>query len=256
MFVISKVLSFATEPLVWVLLLLATGLLLGRRRALLGRRLQWSALGVLLLSGWVGLPEMLLHDLEQRYPRIPPNADLRRYTGVVVLGGALSRSDIWTDYDQVSLNDQAERMTEAVGLARKHPHLQLLFTGGIASVPPSGLTEAVRAKRFFDQMGVEPGRVWYEDQSRNTFENALLSATVPGVDRRQPWLLLTSANHMPRSMGVFVKNGWNVTAYPVDFRIDSTWSVLDYSLRHGPNAWQMAIHELLGSMVYRWRGML
>ena len=37
---------------------------------------------------------------------------------------------------------------------------------------------------------------------------------------------------------------------------DSTWSLLDYSLRYGPNAWQMAIHELLGSMVYRWRGML
>ena len=256
MFVVSKLLSFATDPLVWVLVFLAAGLVLGRWRARLGRGLLWTALGVLLLSGWIGLPEMLLHDLEQRYPRVPSNANLQQYAGVVVLGGALSRSEIWTDYDQVALNDQAERMTEAVALARQHPHLRLLFTGGIASVRPAGLTEAARAKRFFDQMGVEPGRVLYEDKSRNTFENARLSATLAGVDRRQPWLLLTSANHMPRSMGVFLKNGWNVTPYPVDYRIDSNWSVLDFSLRYGPNAWQLALHEFVGAMVYRWRGMI
>jgi uncharacterized SAM-binding protein YcdF (DUF218 family) len=256
LFIASKLLSFAIEPLFWVLLLLSTGLVVGRWRQRLGRRLQWAALGALLVSGWSPLPDTLLRDLELRYPPLPPDANLQRYVGVVVLGGALAHSDIWTTHDKVALNDQAERMTEAVALARRQPHLKLLFTGGIASVRPEGLTEAARAKIFFDQMGIATDRVVYEDRSRNTAENARYSATLAGVDPRQPWLLLTSANHMPRSMGVFLKAGWNVTPYPVDFRSSGQPEWLYFSLHNGPGSWQSVLHELLGYQVYRWRGLI
>ena len=256
MFVASKLLDFAVEPLFWVLLLLLPGVLLLPRRPRLGRGLSSAALAALLLSCWTALPDALLRQLETQYPAPPANTDLRQYVGVVVLGGALSNSKLWTAHKQVALNDQAERMTAAVSLALQYPHLKLLFTGGIASVPPKGLTEAVRAKMFFDQMGVAPAQVIYEDQSRNTYENAALSATTPGVNPKQPWLLLTSAFHMPRSMGVFLKTGWNVTPYPVDYRttLENDWT--DFSLHEGPQRWYLAVHELLGYYVYRWSGMI
>ena len=256
MFIASKLLAFAVEPLFWVLVLLSAGLVLGRWRQRLGRGMQWAALVALLVSGWTTIPDLLLRDMELHYPRLPADANMQRYVGVVVLGGALAPSKLWTTHNMVALNEQAERMTEAVALARKYPHLKLLFTGGIASVPPTGLTEARRARMFFDQMGVEPGRMLYEDKSRNTYENALNSASVRGVDPAQPWLLLTSANHMPRSMGVFIKTGWNITAYPVDYRTASVPSWWDYSLHEGPRRWQMVLHELLGTFVYRWSGMI
>ncbi len=256
MFIASKLLSFAVEPLFWVLIFLLAALLSMPRRPTLGKRLAWVALALLLLSGWAAIPQAMVRDLESRYPPPAADADMQKYVGVVVLGGALARSKIWEAHGQVALNEQAERMTVSVSLAQKHPHLKLLFTGGTPSVPPKGMSEAQRAKIFFDAMGVDPKRVLYESAARNTYENARYSATTPGVDPRQPWLLMTSAVHMPRSMGVFEKTGWNVTPYPVDYRTTSELSVLDYSLHDGPALWELALHEMLGYYVYRMAGML
>ena len=262
MFVASKLLSFAIEPLCWVLIFLLAGVLLSRRRPRLGNGLVWAALAALILSGWIFIPNLLLRDLESRYPPLPDRTDIQRYAemqryvGVVVLGGALSDSKLWTAHGQVALNDQAERMTAAVTLTQKYPHLKVIFSGGIASVPPTGLTEAQRAQQFFNELGVPPTRVMYEGSSRNTYENAYFSALMPGVDKRMPWLLLTSSFHMPRSMGVFRKIGWNVTAYPVDYRTASEGSWYDYSLHDGPKQWELALHELLGFYVYKMSGMI
>jgi uncharacterized SAM-binding protein YcdF (DUF218 family) len=252
MFIASKLLAFALEPLFWVLFLLLGGLLLLQRRPRLGKGLAWGALLALVASTWTPLPLLALHTLEMRFPQPPAGTDMRQFVGVVVLGGALSRSEVWVASGQVALNEHAERMTTAVALARKHPHLKLLYTGGIASLDATGLTEAVRARIFFDEMGVNPEQVLYEDKSRNTFENAIYSARLPGVDKAGRWLLLTSANHMPRSMGVFTRAGWNVTPYPVDYGTTSELDWLDFSMHFGPRIWQSALHEMLGYYAYRW----
>ncbi len=256
MFVASKVLAFAIEPLCWVLLLLAAGLLLWPHRPRLGRTLAWTSLAALLLSGWVFIPTQLLRNLESRYPRLPANTDMRQYVGVIVLGGALGDPQLWVEHQQVALNDQAERMTAAVGLMQKYPDLKVVFSGGIASVAGTGVTESQLARAFFDDMGVPPARVMYESSSRNTYENGYFSAMMPGVDKRQRWLLLTSSFHMPRSMGVFEKLGWNITPYPVDYRTSSEGSWHDFSLHFGPGQWVLALHETIGYYVYKAANMI
>ena len=256
MFIASKVLAFAVEPLNWVLLFLACGLLVLRRRPRLGKGLVWNSLVALLLSGWVFVPNQLLRGLESRYPRLPDGSDMQQYVGVVVLGGALADSQLWIEHKQVALNNQAERMTAAVSLMQKYPHLKVVFSGGNASMSESGLTESRLARMFFDDMGVPSARVIYEDRSRNTYENGYFSAMLPGIDKRLPWLLLTSSFHMPRSIGVFEKVGWNVTPYPVDFRTTSGGSWHDFSLHFGPKQWQLAMHELLGYWVYKASNMI
>lgn len=254
MFLLSKLLAFALQPLFLVMLLLLGGLLLRPWRPRLGRGLAWAALLALVASTWTPIPVALMHRLEAQYPAPPPDLDLRPYAGVVVLGGALSHSGLWEAHDKVALNEAAERMTEAVALARLHPHLRLLFTGGNASLSGAGQTEARRARMFFERMGVAQAQMLFEDQSRNTAENATLSAMLPGVDKNARWLLLTSANHMPRSMGVFLKAGWNVTPYPVDYRTTGAVEWLDFSLASGPETWHAVLHETLGYHVYRWLG--
>ena len=67
---------------------------------------------------------------------------------------------------------------------------------------------------------------------------------------------MTSAWHMPRSMGVFQKIGWNVTPYPVDYRTSSDASWQDFSLHYGPSDWELALHELLGYYVYKMADMI
>src|SRR3546814_4949394 len=70
------------------------------------------------------------------------------------------------------------------------------------------------------QQGIDPARVRFEAQSRNTAENARLTAALVGQGDGRPWLLVTSAWHMPRAVASFRAAGLEVLAYPVDFRTE------------------------------------
>ena len=273
MFVVSKLLLFVTQPLAWVVLLLLAGLLLLRSglrlanqqqhqnkqsktpsQAAWGLRFVGLALLVLLVQGWEILPDAGIRRLENTYPpqAIPP--DLKNFAGIVVLGGALDSASVWEGRTQPALNSAAERMVAPLPLMQQHLHLRLLFTGGEGQLLAQGLTEAQRAGIFYQAMGLAPERLIFEDRSRNTFENAVLSAAVAGVDIKKPWLLVTSAWHMPRSMATFEKAGWNVTPYPVDFRTGQSTPWTDYSLSDGASRWQLLLHEWLGLWVYQRTG--
>ncbi len=256
MYVLSKLLNLLAQPLAWVVVLLGLALLVQRRWSQRARQMQWLALGLLLLVGWLPLPNALLWSLENQYPEIAPQADLSGYVGVVVLGGATESGYLAQAHPQPLLGGAAERMTAPVSMRLRNPHLRLIFTGGEGELVGSGPSEAIRAQGFFESMGLLAGQVQYESVSRNTFENAVLTARLPGVDITQPWLLVTSASHMPRSMATFAKAGWNVTAYPVDFRSapQAPWN--EYSLWQGAERWQLALHERLGLLAYRLTGRL
>ncbi|MES2946986.1 MAG: YdcF family protein [Pseudomonadota bacterium] len=254
-FIATKIFALLTQPLTWVITLLAMSLLV-RRKPVLGRVLVGTALALLLLLGWQPLPDFVIRQLESHYAEMTPQADLQGYVGMVVLGGSTEASYVALAHAQPLLNDAAERMTAPLAMLRKNPHLRMLYTGGGTASGVGFISEAQRAKVFFDSVGIAGPGAAYETASRTTHENATLTAQLPGVDIKLRWLLVTSAYHMPRSMATFAKAGWNVTAYPVDFRTGPTTPWTDYSLASGLRSWQLALHELLGWLAYRLAGHL
>ena len=193
------------------------------------------ALALLLLLGWEPLPDAALRQLEAQYPATSADQDWSAYAGVIVLGGALEPAYVWTVPGQSALNDAAERMTEVLPLLRHQPQLKVLFTGGEGELFANGLSEAERARLFFRGQGLSPDKLLLESASRTTYDNAVMSKLIPGVDATKPWLLLTSAFHMPRAMAAFQKAGWPVTAYPVDFRTGLKTPWTQYSMDQGVN---------------------
>jgi uncharacterized SAM-binding protein YcdF (DUF218 family) len=111
-------------------------------------------------------------------------------------------------------------------------------------------------------MGIDRARVILEDQSRNTRENAtgtaeLLKARglVPKPGER--WLLVTSAYHMPRAMGVFRKAGLELQAWPADYYTSGALR----ELIRPPHRWSWSFSlvddtakEWVGLIAYRWAG--
>jgi len=254
MYIASKLLALLAQPLHWVIVLLAVSLMLKPPRRKLARRLNVTAMLMVLFLGWQPAPDVLLRQLEAPYPEFSPEADLSAYAGVVVLGGALDSGYLAQDHLQPLLLNSAERMTAAVALAQRHPRMRVVFTGGEGELFGTGPSEAERARRFFETQGLSADRLVLEAASRNTHENAVLTARLAGIDPAQRWLLLTSAWHMPRAMGSFRKAGWNVTAYPVDFRTSTSTPWTNYSLSLGVEKWQLVLRELLGLMAYRLAG--
>jgi uncharacterized SAM-binding protein YcdF (DUF218 family) len=233
MFVAAKLLAFLTQPLAWVAILMTVAVMMVRRRPRWSRRLGATAVLLLFALGWEPLPDAVLRQLESQYPPVAIQTELRAYRGVIVLGGALEPAYVWRVRDQSALNDAAERVTEVLPLLKRQPHLHLLFTGGEGELFTNDLTEAERAKRFFIAQGVSPTQLLLESASRTTFENAQFSKALPGVDATRPWLLVTSAWHMPRAMAAFEHAGWQVTAYPVDFRAGQATPWTQYSMDLG-----------------------
>lgn len=214
-----------------------------------GRRALFVGIGISAVIGWLPLPDALLRRLESQYP--VPQGGLQPYVGMVVLGGAINIPYGEHDIRRYTLDASAQRMTEPVALLRQYPHLLLLFSGGQSDVIARETSVADAAREFYAGMGVPADRLLYERAARNTYENAVLSARVPGVDKTQPWLLVTSALHMPRSMALFQREGWNVTPYPVDYRAGGYTPWTQYSIAEGALRWEMLLHEVVGMMVLR-----
>jgi uncharacterized SAM-binding protein YcdF (DUF218 family) len=249
MFVLSKLLSAITQPLFWVGLWWLLALLLLTRFRRLAASMLWTGLLALGLLGFNAAPEALLRSLEGQY-KVPTLTQSNPYAGVIVLGGATGSPGIFKAHGQVPLGEAAERMTLPIGLMRKFPNFELIFSGGEGRLVPTGTTEAELAKMFYEEQGVDMKRVNLEAKARNTRENARQVAALLGERCKQPWLLVTSASHMPRSMAEFEATGCNVTAYPVDFHTSEESSWTGYSMVSSLTAWQKALHEYLGMFVY------
>ncbi len=103
-------------------------------------------------------------------------------------------------------------------LARRFPEARIVVSGGIGALLLPGEADADTALRLFTALGVSPQRLILENKSRDTYENALFSKEMVQPGPGETWLLVTSAFHMPRSMALFRKAGFDVLPWPVDYR--------------------------------------
>ncbi len=254
-FVLSKTLGVVAQPLNWAFAgALGTAAALFAQRWRLATSLLLATIAVFLVTGWAAPAELVLRRLEDSEPRAA--FEPGRYRGVVVLGGAIETDVRSIGRRDVMLNAGAERVTSAVALARHDPALELVFTGFSGQLLSPGRSEADAARQFFEEQGLDASRLRFEGRSRNTWENALYTSELPGIDRTQPWLLLTSAAHMPRSIAIFRKLGWNVAPYPVDYRSSDHVRWLTFHLGESSELWEVALHEMIGIAVYRLTGRL
>ncbi len=251
-FLISKFLVPLQSPSDLLLLLLVVGAICtwfaASRRLGIFLVIVPTALLILIVtlpvSSWLSAP------LENRFPRprtLPVHVD-----GIIVLGGAVDPA-ITLRRGVSSLNSDAERMTEFVRLAKLYPDARLVFSGGsgLLSTRPGDFNEADVARLFFGQQGLNPARVAFENRSRNTYENVVFSKAIVKPAPGQVWLLISAAQDMPRTVGIFRKLDWPVTAVPVAYKSDSAH---DYFLGANLHAIDRAAHEWLGLLVYRVTG--
>jgi uncharacterized SAM-binding protein YcdF (DUF218 family) len=249
-FVLSKVLGFFAIPSNLIVSIGLLGvLLLATRFKRTGRGLIVASLVVLAILGLSPVGNALIIPLEQRFPAWDPARGAP--DGIIVLGGMIT-PDVSAARNEVALNEAAERLTVAVELARRYPNARVLFSGGSSALLFSEGNEAEFAGRLLQSFGIAPGRILLEPRARNTVENAAYSKAMAQPKPGERWLLVTSASHMPRSIGVFRQAGFAVEAVPVDWRTRGSEDVLRpfATMGDGLRRTDTAVREWVGLAVY------
>jgi uncharacterized SAM-binding protein YcdF (DUF218 family) len=254
--------SFFWPRLIWLVLnpvniLLAAmclSLMLWRLRGgRSARRLMVGCTAILVALAILPVGRAMTAALEWRFP--PPDAAPARVDGIVVLGGSvdLTASE---RLDFPVLNGSGGRLTAFAELAAKYPAARLVFTGGDGRFTPGPGNEADYSLRALRLMGIDPARVRIENESRTTYESARLAQALADAKPSETWLLVTSSRHMPRAIGTFRKQGWNVRAWPTDFTTRSLASALRprFDLVGGLREFSEASRAWIGLVAYRIMG--
>jgi uncharacterized SAM-binding protein YcdF (DUF218 family) len=228
-------------------------LLLATRWTSLGRRLMVLSVLMLAVCGFSPLGSWLLYPLESRFP--PWDAARGAPDGIIILGGSID-ADLSVAHGGAVVRSEADRIIAAAVLARQYPNARILFTGGSANLLSNDAKEADYAGALFESLGVARARLTMERRSRNTQENVEFSKAMVAPKSGERWLLVTSAFHMPRSVGLFRKAGFAVEPYPVDWRVGGRSDLLAFFpvADDGLGRTEIALREWMGLIAYRASG--
>lgn len=254
-FLLSKTVGELIVPHILAVVLLGAALLLRllRRAPRLRRVLVITTVLELWVLGTGVVANLLLYPLETRYQR--PESPPETPAAIVMLTGT-------TDDGRVGgpgfdFTESADRFIEAVRLAHAYPKALLLISGGSSELRDTSYREGAALGGLALQLGVPARQLMVDREARNTRENALFSDKLlrqAGVTG--PVLLVTSALHMPRSVGCFAKIGRQVVPWPVDYQ-RSGWGGSAWLPKPGSlNRSDAAIHEYLGWLSYKISGYL
>ena len=249
----SKLIWLFISPGSWMLLIVVAAWLafaVGWHR--LGRRLVSGAALLVLVIGFLPAGEWLIAPLENRYtanPTLPERVD-----GIIVLSGAIDpyRSSLW---QQTELGSAAERLLSFMDLAKRYPEARLVFSGGSGSMLDQAYSAAFEASNLFSRLTDLDQRIEYESQSRNTFENVIHSQAMVSPLSHENWVVITSAFHMPRTMGIFCRQNWTVIPYPVDHYAEKGNLLrIDFDFINNLQILSIAVREWVGLLAYRLTG--
>ncbi|CAN7421554.1 YdcF family protein [Devosia sp. LjRoot3] len=253
-FLASKIFWLLAQPLSVVFLLM-----LGAVVALFWGKKRLAAtalvLGVLIHGtvSFTNLGYLIMQPLEDRFavPAPPPPV----VDAIIMLGGAtLERPS--SARQIAELNDAGDRLTTTLWLAQTYPSAKIFVSGGSGALTDEGETEATTAERFFLAFGIARDRLVLEGESRNTDENVANTKDLLGESGGGTIVLVTSAFHMPRSVGIFEKAGLSVIPWPTDYRTPGPQGFgFDIAnLVQNVNVSTAGIKEWVGLLIYYWTG--
>ena len=251
-FFLSKVLSFLVMPFTWAMLLLLISWITKNQAR--KKKCFISAMVILFLFS-----NRFIHNQVTMAWEIDAVAEpeARTYDGIIVLGGFSTYNE---EFDRINFSCSSDRLMQALQLQKKSVAPFILVTGGSGSITFPEHREGTRVQTYLRKIGIPDSALIIENESKNTYENAVMTAKI--LKAKKPngkYLLITSGYHMRRSIGCFAKAGLNCTPYSVDLHGGESRYSLDYFLAPDPGVmadWNTIFHEWIGCITYKMSGYL
>jgi len=241
----SAVLSGVLSPFNWLIVLLLIACMVKKRS--LKKTALILALFVFIVFGNAALLNWYAKTWQPK-PVVPsPSAE---YSCGIVPGGFASPDADANGY----FNATADRFIQAVKLYKTGHIKHILISGGNGKINDNNFREAAYVKGELITFGVPDSVIFTEDKANNTNENAIYSKQIlDSLHLTPPYLLITSAFHMPRAALVFKKAGVDVVPFPCNYNIGrgsfSAWDLIPTpSTLLG---WDAFLKETVGYWWYR-----
>ena len=241
-YIFSKLLSFLIKPTFWILVLMIAGVLNNKKRKLF---LFLSLLVFLFFSN-----DFIFNKIVKGWevPQISVTKFDKQYEAGILLGG-------FSDYDYIknkhNFKKEADRLIYTLQLYNQGIIKNIFISGGNGNLFNNNYKESETIKDFLIQNKIDSNDIIIENQSRNTKENAINSAKL--LDKKNEYILITSAVHMKRSILCFENEGLKIIPFSVDNSMSYSSNKIEYILL--PRArvlenWEDLIHEIIGYYVY------
>lgn len=237
--------SWLWYTIVYVLYLLHKG------RIGLAKRVLIFWIGLIGFITLVPVGDFFLAPLENLYTLKPT---ITKPKVIVLLGG--SENLYQSKSTGLShLNGFATRYITTIQLAQKYPNAKIIISGGAGHTQFNGLSESIIGKHILLTAGIDNNRIVVEDQSRSTVDNALFTKLLVDklhISNLDTVVLVTTASHMPRAMGLFCHVGFtSITPYPTDYKAKNTLGRISFNFAQNLIELNFAIHEWLG-LFFNW----
>jgi uncharacterized SAM-binding protein YcdF (DUF218 family) len=241
-FILSKLLLIFVLPLSWIVVFFFIALIIKNYKRK-QRFLRASFILLLVFSN-----PFLFDNFANRWDidTIPPKKPTP-YSCAIVLGGFSSERNKTGFF-----NGASDRFIQGLKLLSTHQTTHILISGGNGNLVPDKFAESDWVKTQLEEFGVPDSSIVIEDKSRNTIENAAFSKTLLSKSHLQPpYLLVTSAFHMRRSLGIFKNAKVDVVPYACNFMAGGGNFSFDEFI---PDAtvlgkWNVYIKEVIGVAV-------
>jgi len=241
----SAVLSGVLSPFNWLIVLLLVACMVKKRS--LKKTALILALFVFIVFGNAALLNWYAKTWQPKPVVLSPSAE---YSCGIVPGGFASPDADANGY----FNATADRFIQAVKLYKTGHIKHILISGGNGKENEKSFREAAWVRGELVSVGIPDSVIFTEDKANNTMENAIYSKQIlDSLHLTAPYLLITSAFHMPRAALVFKKAGVDVVPFPCNYNIGrgslSPWDLIPtLSTLLG---WDSFLKETVGYWWYR-----
>jgi uncharacterized SAM-binding protein YcdF (DUF218 family) len=251
MFVFLKILLLLFRPLIWIVLFFILGFFLKHpkrksfflKAGFIGLLFFSNPFIIRFISGWYEPASVKLGANEQ-------------FNAGIVLGGFVS----YDPEDQRGyFNPAADRFIETALLYKTGHIKKVIVAAGNGYMVPNGFREADFVKEQLINLGIPASDIFTDANSRNTEENATnAKAIIDSAHIAPPWLLISSAMHLPRASEIFRNKGIDAKIYPCDFTTKNSGNnILEDYILPSPSAfrqWDFLIKEIVGRIAYKISG--
>jgi uncharacterized SAM-binding protein YcdF (DUF218 family) len=248
-FILSKVLFFLLSPFWWIIILFAWMLISKSEKRQKALRIVILVVFIIFTNPFIYRTLVLAWQPDP--VELPAG---KKYTAGILLGGMAG----YDKYDRGHFGSSADRFIQAANLYHSGIIGKIIVSGGTGSLMQNEPAESFFLRGAFIANGIPDSAIIIESRSRNTYENAVYSKQITdSLQLSPPFVLVTSALHMPRSAKVFKKQGFDIMPFPCDYRVTHQgFSMENYILPNSGliNEWNLFIKEIVGLWIYTLTG--